>query len=407
MDKPEKAPVDKEEKVFRSQTYRLYPTSAQEAELNRWLIWFNVIWNRLVGLREENQKEVIKLPKAERKGKYIGLKQLSKHITSARHLVPEINTTCSYCGFSIARRFVRCISSYLSLYKRWVKEGCNPKRKPEAPGYKRLDEYTVIDNEQTSSLRLRSGKKFGRFDCGKMKDLKVRLHRPLPGELRSASIMKCPDGWYVKMSYIPKDPLVVKPTTKTVGVNLGVRNIIARTDGEKVPIPQERWQRIAERIARLDKIASRRQKGSNRYKKIMALRRKAYCHWVKSRDHFLQKWSFRMARDFSEIALEKMDLAKMIEESGGTKCRKTGVKAKTIANAAVGKFVTYLKRKMEERSHVLWENNPADTTRTCSKCGFVNAKIPLHIRVFKCVQCGHAEDREFNAAKNNEDKANL
>ena len=54
MDKPEKAPVDKEEKVFRSQTYRLYPTAAQEVELNRWLVWFNVIWNRLVGLREEN-----------------------------------------------------------------------------------------------------------------------------------------------------------------------------------------------------------------------------------------------------------------------------------------------------------------------------------------------------------------
>ena len=40
------------------------------------------------------------------------------------------------------------------------------------------------------------------------------------------------------------------------------------------------------------------------------------------------------------------------------------------------------------------------SSKTCSACGAVKAKLRLAERVFSCPACGHAEDRDINAAKN-------
>jgi putative transposase len=114
----------------------------------------------------------------------------------------------------------------------------------------------------------------------------------------------------------------------------------------------------------LDHIISRRKPGSNRRAKMALLRKKAYQRLVRMRDHFLGKWAHRLTRDFGMISAENMDLAKMIEESGGNKFRKTGVKAKTIINASIGKFVKRLEWKCEERNRNLVKVEPQYTTMT-------------------------------------------
>jgi putative transposase len=40
------------------------------------------------------------------------------------------------------------------------------------------------------------------------------------------------------------------------------------------------------------------------------------------------------------------------------------------------------------------------SSKTCSSCGSVKAKLTLKDRTFACGACGHAEDRDVNAARN-------
>jgi putative transposase len=40
------------------------------------------------------------------------------------------------------------------------------------------------------------------------------------------------------------------------------------------------------------------------------------------------------------------------------------------------------------------------SSKTCSACGMVKAKLSLTERVFTCERCGLAIDRDVNAAKN-------
>jgi putative transposase len=40
------------------------------------------------------------------------------------------------------------------------------------------------------------------------------------------------------------------------------------------------------------------------------------------------------------------------------------------------------------------------SSKTCSSCGAVKAKLPLRERTFGCEHCSHVEDRDVNAARN-------
>ncbi|MCX5321468.1 zinc ribbon domain-containing protein [Streptomyces sp. NBC_00120] len=45
------------------------------------------------------------------------------------------------------------------------------------------------------------------------------------------------------------------------------------------------------------------------------------------------------------------------------------------------------------------------SSKTCSSCKTVKAKLPLHVRVFSCDACGLVIDRDENAARNLADLA--
>lgn len=40
------------------------------------------------------------------------------------------------------------------------------------------------------------------------------------------------------------------------------------------------------------------------------------------------------------------------------------------------------------------------STKTCSSCGTVNTKLPLHVRTYTCDSCHLVLDRDVNAAAN-------
>jgi putative transposase len=40
------------------------------------------------------------------------------------------------------------------------------------------------------------------------------------------------------------------------------------------------------------------------------------------------------------------------------------------------------------------------SSKTCSDCGSVKAKLTLNDRIYACETCGHTEDRDVNAARN-------
>ena len=75
--------------------------------------------------------------------------------------------------------------------------------------------------------------------------------------------------------------------------------------------------------------------------------------------------------------------------------------ARSIQDAAFAQFrrlLTYKTARTGARLHVIDRWYPS--SKTCSNCGTVKAKLPLSERVYHCGKCGLAIDRDVNAAIN-------
>jgi putative transposase len=385
-----------------SQTYRLYPTQEQEKTLRDWMAWCAMLYNRCLALKNENWGAIRSLPPAERLEKQLPWDVLDAQIKSARERVPAIAAIPSEITREVVGQIKAAFKGYFESLKAWKNAGANPNKKPKPPHEIHAHEYRRLDCWQSDRIRLHyTHGRCGTLDIGKCRDLRIRIHRVIEGMPRAVTIRLEPDGWYARISFAVAHYKKYKIRTNEIGINLGARNLIARTDGLKVAAPIEHWLKIGKKIARWDRVMARRKRGSKRWIKAKEARQKVFQHLDRSKTHFHGVHAHRTTRSFGKIVIEHMELAIMIEASGGIKHRITGVKARTLATAAIGRFVRQLEWKCKERERILDKQPSVDSTRTCSACGHVNPIIPLHVRTMKCEKCGHTEDREFNAAKNN------
>src|SRR5262249_15136741 len=138
----------------------------------------------------------------------------------------------------------------------------------------------------------------GFLALSKIGRLAVRWSRPLEGTLKTVTISREVDGWYVcfTCSDLPVQPL--PETGQEVGVDLGIEDIgiedlgieafATRSDGTRIFHPG--WYRMAERALKTaQRRVSRRKKGSNRRRKAVMLLARAHQKVRRQRQDFHHK----------------------------------------------------------------------------------------------------------------------
>ena len=198
--------------------------------------------------------------------------------------------------------------------------------------------------------------------------------------------------WYASLTVERDDKPVMKPPKGgAVGVDLGVKTLATLSDGTVVENP--RYLRKSERkLKKAQRELSRKAKGSKRRAKAREKVANLHAHVANQRLDALHKLTTRLAETFSDISIEDLHVAGMV---------KNHHLAKSISDAAFGEFRRQLEYKTARsgaRLHVVdrWYRS----SKTCSKCGSVKAKLSLSERTYRCDSCGLAMDRDLNAAIN-------
>ena len=198
--------------------------------------------------------------------------------------------------------------------------------------------------------------------------------------------------WYASLTVERDDKSVMKPPKGgAVGVDLGVKHLATLSDGTVVENP--RYLRKSERkLKKAQRELSRKAKGSKRRAKAREKVANLHARVANQRLDALHKLTTRLAETFSDISIEDLHVAGMV---------KNHHLAKSISDAAFGEFRRQLEYKTARsgaRLHVVdrWYRS----SKTCSKCGSVKAKLSLSERTYRCDSCGLAMDRDLNAAIN-------
>ena len=275
---------------------------------------------------------------------------------------------------------VRIDLAFKAFFRR-VKAG---EKKPGYPRFRGVSRYDSFTYPQ-SGFRIVGNRVF----LSKIGHLKAVIHRPLEGTVKTATIRKtAPGKWFVCFSCeVEAEPL--PESNEAVGVDMGLKDIIATSDGESVPAP--RFLRKEEKeLARTQRRLSEAPKGSRERVKRHKVVAKVHERIKNKRSNFTHQQSRKLVDRYGFIAVEDLSVNQM---------NKNHCLAKSIADAAWTDLSNKLTYKAEWAGRVLVKVNPAYTSQECSCCGYRQV-MPLSARVYGCTNCGLSLDRDTNAARN-------
>lgn len=198
--------------------------------------------------------------------------------------------------------------------------------------------------------------------------------------------------WYASLTVEREEPAVRRaPKGGAVGVDLGIKTLATLSDGTVIENP--RCLAASERrLKKAQKALSRKVKGSRRRAKARAKVARLHAHVANQRLDAIHKATTWLTKTYSYISVEDLNAAGMARN------RRL---AKAVSDAAFGEFRRQLEYKTARTGaqlHVIDRWYPS--SKTCSKCGRVKAKLSLSERTYRCDGCGLVMDRDLNAAVN-------
>jgi IS605 OrfB family transposase len=218
----------------------------------------------------------------------------------------------------------------------------------------------------------------------------------------NATVTCTADRWYVSFTVeVQREVRVPTQPEAIVGVDVGIHHLAVLSTGQVIPNPRPLDQ-ARHRLRRLHREMARRHgprapDGSHRTPSVgwQQTRRRlarAYARAANVRRDSLHKFTSDLAGTYGTIVVEHLNVAGMLRNRH---------LARAIADTGFGEFRRQLGYKTVWAGTRLVQADPFyPSSKICSGCGTVTAKLLLSARVFRCQHCGSCIDRDLNAAWN-------
>jgi putative transposase len=180
-----------------------------------------------------------------------------------------------------------------------------------------------------------------------------------------------------------------------IGIDLGIKTLLTGIDDEfrRVDVPGPKPLGSALRkLRRASRAHSRKQPGSANRRKSAERLARIHATVANVRADTLHKATSMLAARYETIGAEDLNVA------GMTRNRRL---ARAIADQGFGQARRMLAYKTAWNAGALvLADRFYPSSKTCSACGTVKAKLSLSERIYSCQACGLVIDRDVNAAQN-------
>jgi IS605 OrfB family transposase len=188
---------------------------------------------------------------------------------------------------------------------------------------------------------------------------------------------------------------------EVVGVDVGVRHLAVLSTGQQVPNAaplaaalgtlRRRNRQLARRHGPVAPDGTRRRPSAG-WQESKARLARAHARVANLRRDGLHKLTSQLANEYVTVVVEDLHVAGMMRN------RRL---ARHIADAGWGELRRQLGYKTSwAGGRLVQADRWYPSSKTCSGCRAVKAKLPLAERVFHCGACGLVLDRDLNAARN-------
>lgn len=355
--------------------YRLDPTPGQRRALGRAFGCARVVFNDAIAARRDARERGAPFPTDG---------ALSKALTAAKR-TPERAWLADVSAVVLQQALAEACTAYRNFFASC--KGARKGRKLGAPRFRsRKDRAQSIRFTKAARFRVTPA---GRLRLPGIGDVPVRWSRDLPSEPSSVTVTVDAAGRYHASFVVDAPDQPLPPTSREVGIDLGLTHFAVLSDGTKVDAPRIARKAQA-KLAKAQKELARRQKGSANREKSRRKVARAHAQVADTRRDWLHKLSTTVVRENQLIAVE--DLA----VSGLARTRL----ARSVHDAGWSTFAAMIEYKARRHGRTFARiDRWFPSTRACSVCGAIGEKKPLHVREWTC-GCGTTHDRDVNAARN-------
>jgi putative transposase len=222
--------------------------------------------------------------------------------------------------------------------------------------------------------------------------LKERGYLPVEGvHILSATVRERAGRWFVSVQVEMDKPKPLVTAKQVAGVDLGVLALATVSDGTRIENPRALKGKLR-KIKRLQRIVSRRKRGSANRQKAVRQLAKAHLRVANVRNNALHQATSLLAKTKSAVVLEDLNVSGMM---------KNHHLAQAIADVGFHEFKRQLVYKGEwSGCKIILAPRFYPSTKRCSHCGHIQVEMDLSVRVYTCDFCGLTIDRDLNAAIN-------
>ncbi|GAA3176698.1 RNA-guided endonuclease TnpB family protein [Fructilactobacillus sanfranciscensis] len=245
----------------------------------------------------------------------------------------------------------------------------------------------------------------------KLGNIRFKAGRQVTGKIKNVTIRLSATGKYYAIVLIDEDILELPTTNQSVGIDMGVADLMITSDGVKFPTirfdkllsrKKHYWEK---RLARR-RLQAMKEIAWDHHNKVLVPRELSdFSNYLKAK-HMVAKYNEKIANqrnnylhNLTKQLVEQYDVIK-IEDLKTKNLLRNHKLARAIANQSWRELRSQLEYKCAWYGKQLVTVNPRKTSQICSNCGYDDGKHTLDIRQWICPQCGVSHDRDINAAKN-------
>ena len=214
------------------------------------------------------------------------------------------------------------------------------------------------------------------------KSFKIILHREIEGKIKTCTIRKDIDQWYVSFSCEIEKPIIPVEIKTRTGIDAGLISLITLSNGEQIE-PPEFLRKSEYKLTHEQKRLSRKKKGSGKRNKQRIIVSKVHRKIRNQRKDFAHKTSRMLVDNYDLIKFDDLQIINMVRNHH---------LAKSISDAGWYQLMNLTEYKAAYAGKFVEFVNPAGTSQTCI-CGYPVPK-DLSVRIHRCPSCGLVMGRD-------------
>lgn len=246
--------------------------------------------------------------------------------------------------------------------------------------------------------------------------VKVHQHRTVVGKVKTLSVKREGAKWFVVLTAEQDQPEPLPRTGSALGIDLGIANFLADSNGGFVPNPRhgrrnaDRLEAAQQTLAAFGRV--RRDKRTANHRRAVEKVAKLHGKVRRQRLDHAHKAALVLVREHDVIAHENLTIRNMVRTTApkpdpdrpgvflpNGAAAKTGLN-RSISDAGWGEFLTILTSKAESAGREVIAVDPRNTSRRCPDCGHIAKENRPTQEKFHCVACGHTAHADTVGATN-------